>query len=169
MSYTYDIELHLAEPKPTLNLLDKADIIRKAELEYNLRSVHMQNCKTIKIHSIMPSFIKLTLSSDLFLNTVGRALRTFSMILIADYKDQDFISQVTKGGALFKTIQVNAESNVQPSDSTIDFKQLSDLDLIKALMDYVYNKRDPDSTIYRKKRQAMEDIKRISIESGLIT
>lgn len=50
----------------------------------------------------------------------------------------------------------------------IDYAQIEDLDVIKSLMDYVYKKRDPDSTTYRKKKAAFEQIKKIAFDSGII-
>ena len=40
----------------------------------------------------------------------------------------------------------------------INYKQIENLDVIKFLIDYVYKKRDPDSTTYRKKKAAFEQI-----------
>lgn len=166
--YEYEIELHLASVKPTLDLRKKENIIRVAESEYNRRSVHMQNSKKISIIKIEATYIVMTLVSALSLNSVGRALRTFSSILLKEYEDVDFMKEVTTSGALFKAVQVD-ESSKTKRDEKISSEEISDLDLIKGLMDYVYKKRDPDSTQYRKKRIAMEEIKRICLESGIIS
>lgn len=165
--YKYEIELHLASVKPTLDLRKKEEIIRSAEKEYNNRSVHMQNSKEIKISKIEATHMILTLLSTFSLNSVGRALRTFSTILLKEYEDVDFIKEVTTSGALFKAVQVNDTFDLKHNDKIVS-KEISDLDLIKGLMDYVYKKRDPDSTVYRKKRIAMEEIKKLCIESGII-
>lgn len=166
--YKYEIELHLASVKPTLDLRNKEEIIRLAEGEYNRRSIHMQNSKEISISKIEATYMVLTLVSTLSLNSVGRALRTFSSILLKEYEDADFMKEVTTSGALFKAVQINDTHNLKRDEKNIT-EEITDLDLIKGLMDYVYKKRDPDSTQYRKKRIAMEEIKRICIESGILS
>jgi len=168
MSYVYTIDLYLAAANPTLQLIDKKAVLKEAETRYNAKSVHMQNSKSLEIISIDPilNCVHMTLTSELSLNSVGRAFRTFSTILINDLGDADFKEQVTGSGALFKTVIPDKEKpSKEPGSSTAE---ISDLDFVKGLMDYLVNKRDPDSTAYRKKRMAMEEMKKIARESGLI-
>ncbi len=128
----------------------------------------MQNSKEITISKIEVTHMILTLVSTLSLNSVGRALRTFSTILLKEYEDADFMKEVTTRGALFKAVQVDDAFDLKHVDKIV-LEEISDLDLIKGLMDYVYKKRDLDSTLYRKKRIAMEEIKKLCIESGIIS
>ena len=94
----------------------------------------------------------LILESSLPLNSLGRALRTFSIIIIKEIKDDDFINAITANGQLFSTKQLCKNEKETSMEFNIDYAQIEDLDVIKSLMDYVYKKRDPDSTTYRRFR-----------------
>ena len=51
----------------------------------------------------------------------------------------------------------------------LDPDKISDVEVLKSLIDYVCNKSDSNSTIYKRKRSAMAQIKRIALESGIYT
>ena len=93
---------------------------------------------------------------------------TFSIIIIKEIKDDDFINAITANGQLFSTKQLHKNEKETSMEFNIDYTQIEDLDVIKSLMDYVYKKRDPDSTTYRKKKAAFEQIKKIAFDSGII-
>lgn len=168
MAYTYELEVKLASAKRNLNLTLKKEIITDAIQRYNQRSYEMQNPKTIYLKKITDETMSLTLESALPLSSLGRALRTFSVIIIKEIKDIDFCNSVTPNGQLFSTKQISSTLTEDENHTFDDYSQITDLDVIKALMDYLYKKRDPDSTIYRKKKAAFEQIKKIAYESGII-
>ena len=49
----------------------------------------------------------------------------------------------------------------------IDINDIDDLEIVKALLDYIYKKRDSNSTVYRQKKAAMNKIKQIVVDSGI--
>lgn len=166
--YVYEVEIQLATTHKKFNLTDKRDVIDDAVQRYNSRSYEMQNPKTLKLKDINDDSIFLTLESSLRLSSLGRALRTFSVIIIKEIMDNDFINAITANGQLFSTKQLCKNEKETDMNVNIDYAQIEDLDVIKALMDYIYKKRDSDSTIYRKKRAAFEQIKKIAFDSGII-
>lgn len=168
MSYVYEVEVQLATTQRKFNLKDKHIIINDAIQRYNNRSYEMQNPKTLKLQEINDDSMFLTLESSLPLNSLGRALRTFSIIIIKEIKDDDFINAITANGQLFSTKQLCKNKKETSMEFNIDYTQIEDLDVIKSLMDYVYKKRDHDSTTYRKKKAAFEQIKKIAFDSGII-
>lgn len=161
----YEIELHLAKLNTELKLDKKKDVIYQAQEAYNQRSAVMQNPKTVRIQDVTENYVRLTLESELVLYSVGRALRSFSVILLKEFNDEDFNAEVTKSGALFRAVLLDDACETEQNGK----KELTDLELLKGLMDYVCGKRDPDSTAYRRKRSAMEQIKKICLESGIIS
>ncbi len=167
MAYTYEVEIRLKTNQKHFKLEEKEGPLRDAIQRYNDRSSEMQNPKTLILKELHNDCMLLTLESVLPLNSVGRALRTFSIILIKEIKDPDFISAIAPNGQLFSTTQTKNNQKI-PMESNDNDIPINDLDVIKALMDYIYKKRDPDSTIYRRKRAAFEQIKKIALESGII-
>lgn len=168
MSYLYEIEVQLATTQKKFNLKDKHIILKNAIERYNNRSFEMQNPKTLKLQEMNDESMLLILESSLPLNSLGRALRTFSVIILKEIKDDDFIHAVTANGQLFSTKQLCKNEKELTMEYNIDYTQIKDLDVIKSLMDYVYKKRDPDSTTYRKKKAAFEQIKKIAFDAGMI-
>lgn len=167
MSYSYTIQLAFATPNPTITFTDKVDIIDNAIVEYNNRTFQMQNPKEIEKIALEPSILTLKLKSTLPLTSLGRALRTFSTILIKEYQDPDFIAQIASNGQLFTTVHSSENSNQAISNNAIDINMIDDLEIVKALLDYLYKKRDSNSTVYRQKRAAMNKIKQIAVDSGI--
>ena len=102
--HIYTIKLAFANPNPTITFEDKSAVINKAIQDYNNRTFNMQNPKKIERVALEPSILTLKLESALPLNSLGRALRTFSTILIKEYQDPDFISQIASNGQLFSTV-----------------------------------------------------------------
>ena len=169
MSYIYNIQLTFANPSPTITFIDKEDVIDRAIKDYNNRTFQMQNPKKIEKTAIERSVLSIKLESALPLNSLGRALRTFSIIIIKEYEDPDFIAQITSNGQLFTTVHSSENTDKIVSDNEIDINDVDDLEIVKALLDYIYKKRDSNSTIYRQKKAAMNKIKQIAIDSGIYT
>lgn len=167
MTYKYELKLRLANAKRGISFKSKEKIIQKAIEIYNQRSFSMQNPKEIKINKIESEYLYIDLGSSLPLSSVGKALRTFSVIILKELEDPDFIKEVSSNGQLFSTTLISNDE-IKNNKSVRNLAEVSDLDVIKSLMDYVYKKKDPDSSTYRKKRAAMTQIKQIAIESGIL-
>lgn len=167
MSYIYNIQLTFANPSPTITFVDKEDVINKAIKDYNNRTFQMQNPKKIEKISLDKSILSIKLESALPLNSLGRALKTFSTIIIKEYKDPEFIAQITSNGQLFTTVHSSKNTGEIISNNKIDISNIDDLEIIKSLLDYIYKKKDSNSTIYRQKKAAMNKIKEIAVDSGI--
>lgn len=167
MSYIYNIQLAFANPSPTITFTDKEDVIDNAIEDYNNRTYQMQNPKKIEKISLEKSVLSIKLESALPLNSLGRALRTFSTIIIKEYKDPEFIAQITSNGQLFSTVHSSENTSEDVSNIKIDVNDIDDLEIVKALLDYIYKKRDSNSTVYRQKKAAMNKIKQIVVDSGI--
>lgn len=160
----YNVSLTLAKQNATISLKNKEAVVNHAIEEYN--ALPMQNPKHIIKVEISETYLRIRLESALPLSSPGKALRTFSKILLSD---PDFSSQLTPNGQLFRT----AEASETPPDQidqkeSVDADSITDIELVHSLIDYVFAKRDPDSTIYRTKKKAMQEIKKISLAAGLI-
>lgn len=162
MNY-YDVTLALAKPNSKLSLKDKEKVFDTAIIEYN--SKPMQNPKNITKLQLTEAFLRIRLESALPLNSTGKALRTFSKILL---NDSDFINQVTPNGQLFSTIASSSTPAEQiPTQDSVDVNTITDVELIHSLIDYVFLRKDSDSTIYRTQKKAMQEIKKIAVTAGL--
>lgn len=156
--YIYEIELCLAASQPSLNMEEKKGVIQSAAVEFNSRSSRMSNRKTITIKTVSKESFVVSLESDLPLETPGRALKMLSMLLL---KDPAFSNAVTSSGQLFRTVQApKAGSGGQEPNKD----GISDLDAVKALMDYVYRAKNTNKAVYQRQRSAMEKIKAIILE-----
>lgn len=165
MPYQYELEIQLAATQKKVRLADKKGTIAEAIERYNSRSFEMQNPKTLTLKELSGDSMLLTLESALPLSSLGRALRTFSVILVKELRDADFISSVTANGQLFSTRRL---SGGETEAQAVDYAGIEDLEVVKALMDYVYKKWEPDSGVYRKKRAAFERIKKIAYDAGML-
>jgi hypothetical protein len=148
MNY-YDITLALAKPNSKLSLIDKEKVLETAIIEYN--SKPMQNPKNITKLELTEAYLRIRLESALPLNSTGKALRTFSKILL---NDPDFVNQVTPNGQLFSTVTSSpTPADHIPKQDTIDVNTITDIELIHSLIDHVFHRKDTDSTIYRTKKK----------------
>lgn len=160
--YSYDCKLSAANLNATLDFTGKEAIIRTAIDSFNLKGARMANPKTLLLKGIAHEHIIVQLQSSLPLNTPGRALKTLSAIFIKEIRDPDFIAALTPGGQLFRCTSLLPESEREPP-----VEGLSDLDAIKALLDYVMTKKDAKFASSTKRRRAFEKIKRIIIDDLL--
>ncbi|MDD4095417.1 MAG: hypothetical protein PHP22_04170 [Oscillospiraceae bacterium] len=168
MSYTYKIGIKIAKANTELDFLNSETnrLIRDAENEYNdICGFSAQNPKTMIIEEIFHDSIVLTLNSTLPLRAAGKALRPFSQILL---RNPSFTSVVNTSGQLFQTFRVSPHEAEISASILVSVDEIDDLILLKSLMDYIYRKRDSDSTTYRKKRAAINRMKQIAIDSGII-
>lgn len=166
----YQLEVVLANPEVKIDFNQKAGILQEAINLYNAKP--MQNTKRLQPPVIDPTgcSFNVVLFSKKPLQFVGKAMRTFTNILLTEIADKDFINAVAKSGALFQysTPLDEKEKEEALSSTNIRHDQLSDCELIKALIDYVCGHRDTNSTIYRRKRNAIEEMKKIAIEAEII-
>ena len=107
----------------------------------------------------------ITLYTEEILNTPGKAVRLLSQLLRTS-DEPDNLSDLLLNKKLFKTFKVasidNGSSGV--AESIVDLSTVSDSDLIKAIVDYVCDQQD----FSNKKRNAIDNMKKIAIESGLL-
>lgn len=160
--FTYPIKIEISNPQSSINinLKTKEQLFLDAIKSFNESSDSMQNSKTLHDVSVSESYVILTLNSDAPLKSVGRALRKFVCDLL-NSGDEELKNACTPSGALFRYTLISAEA---PEEEI----NVSDSELIKSLIDYVCSNRDTNTTIYRKKRKAIEEIKKIAIEGGII-
>lgn len=166
MSYEYLIGIRLATPDSSISLNTPpfSNAIFSAIEEYNLHSKSAPNPKSISLNSanfFKDSFV-ITLTSEKELASVGKALRVFSQIITNSGTFDSYI----KNGKVFSTFPVMKTGKKQ---KIIDPDKISDVEVLKSLIDYVCNKSDSNSTTYKRKRSAMAQIKQIALESGIYT
>lgn len=156
--HNYNVKLELQRADIKVDFLKIADSLIESAEEFS--DAPKKNKKTISDIKVYENYITLNLSSEAYLDSVGRALRGYTCLVLK--KNEELLECTTPSGSLFKYSLVDDKK-----ETTEEFK-ISDSELIKALVDYVCANRDTNSTIYRRKKNAIEDMKRIAIEAGLI-
>lgn len=159
MDYTYRLTLAFTDPEPIT--AEEKRLLLAAIESYNQKSLLMNNPKQLKIVQMRENSLVVDLSSTQALSTPGRGLRTLTALLL---KSEAFQRRVGLNGHLFRTVKIGQPSH-DSTEGGID--QISDLDFLKALLDYVYSKKD--ASTYRKKKIAFEEMKKLAISSGIIT
>lgn len=162
LKYVYEMTLSLARPGAPLSDEDYL-AIEKGITEYNARSVYMANPKKIKLLETADSYVKIELSSTQALTTPGRGLRTLTTILMGEPASR-FAERVAPGGQLFRVISIKQPPR---ENAEIDPASVSDIDFLKAILDYIMERKD-SSTAAQKKKAAMEEMKILAVESGII-
>ena len=159
MDYTYRLTLALIDPEPIT--AEEERLLLAAIESYNQKSLLMNNPKKLKIIQMRENSLVVDLSSTQALSTPGRGLRTLTAILL---KSEAFQRRVSPNGQLFRTVKIE-----QPCQDSMEgaIDQISDVDFLKALLDYVYSRKD--SSTYRKKKLAFEEMKKLAVSSGIIT
>ena len=152
-AYHYDLTLSLALPGPEFSAEDRRTLENGIN-SYNERSIYMNNPKHISLLEMGKNHIKIRLSSTQMLTTPGRGLRALTAILV---KTPSFEGRVTPGGQLF------------PDDcgGAPEAAAISDAELVKALVDYLLERKD-GSAASRKKKAAVEAMKRLAIDAAMI-
>ena len=168
MSYIYSLELKLAKTSDCIHLGDFQTAINEAIIQYNDAGKKSANPKNIELVNIENNLILLHLTSASELRFVGKALRYFSQLIIQ--KVPILTQNLTTSGQLFRINQIglpiaeDEDPNVQ-----LQAREVDDACLIKALIDYISKKRDTNTAIYIKKLKAVEQMKQLAIEAGIIT
>lgn len=162
MMIEYIAELHLSDPGLAFSEKEKG-LLQKAAEDFNLRTMEMANPKTIGIEEITPHSLKIKLLSTLPLKSVGRALRFYTNLLI---QRQEFADRMTSTG-LFRTTLLGetVKDREVPSPPP---EQISDLALLQALQRYLFERKDGGSKAYRQKRAAIEKMKELAKDSGIL-
>lgn len=161
LKYSYEMTLSLARPGTPFSKEDRQSL-DKAIAEYNERSIYMSNPKQISLLEVADSYINIRLFSTQILTTPGRGLRTLTTILLND-PTSCFAARVTPGGQLFRVISIKKQAR---ESSLMNPALISDVDFLKAIIDYIMGKKD-GSTACQKKKAAMEKMKELAVESGI--
>ena len=151
-AYHYDLTLSLALPGPEFSAEDRRTLENGIN-SYNERSIYMNNPKHISLLEMGKNHIKIRLSSTQMLTTPGRGLRALTAILV---KTPSFEGRVTPGGQLFRVLHAE-----RPDDRG------GAPELVKALVDYLLERKD-GSAASRKKKAAVEAMKRLAIDAAMI-
>ena len=166
MPYRYTLSLSLASEVAPLNEADQ-EALRKGIEEYNNRSTYMANKKAIELLSIEDHEFRIKLWSASPLTVPGRAMRSLTAILLKD-PDSRFAHRVLRG-QLLRVLKVTPDEEGSGGDTAQpNLAQISDTDLIVALLRYTEEKRD-GSHRSQVQRDAMEAIKKIALDAGMIT
>lgn len=165
-SYEYLIGLKLVHPNPSKELNDFENIINLSAQEYNHICMNRStNPKEITIREITGNTIILKLNSRTELSSPGKALRSFSQLLI---KHSEFAKCFVFGKQLFTSFEVTSENSAE-SNTHITADDIDDTLFMGSMLSYFLNKRDSDSTTYVHKRKAVEKMKLLAYECGIIT
>ena len=156
--YNYKVKLEAQRADIRIDFLRIQESLR--ECSENFNDTLKKNKKLISNLEVYENYITFTLSSEAYLDSVGRALRGYTCLVLK--KNEELLECTTPSGSLFKYSLI-----VDKKDAEEEIK-ITDSELIKALVDYVTSNRDTNSTIYRRKRNAIEDMKKIAIEGGII-
>ena len=159
-AYHYDLTLSLALQGPEFSAEDRRTLENGIN-SYNERSIYMNNPKHISLLEMGKNHIKIRLSSTQMLTTPGRGLRALTAILV---KTPSFEGRVTPGGQLFRVLHAE-----RPDDrgGAPEAAAISDAELVKALVDYLLERKD-GSAASRKKKAAVEAMKRLAIDAAMI-
>lgn len=118
---------------------------------------------------ITPDRIYLTLYSQQRLDVPGKALRFFVQLLIQPEEDKN-LSDLVSNGHLFRTFIVATKSGGDDSVGSKDIavEDIDDVEFVKALLDYLMKKKSQYSPENNAQRNAVDRMKALAIESGII-
>lgn len=169
MSYIYTLELKLAKKSSTINLRDYSKEIQDCIADYNSASEKAANRKSLERIEIQDISMLLRLRSSLELIAIGKALRYFSQLAIK--RIPPLQENLTGSGQLFRINQIGlpvSEEDPKIQEIQLLARTVSDAALLKGLVDYVCRKRDPNTSVYLKKQKAVEQMKQLAVEAGII-
>ena len=149
MPYVYTLELKFAKTSANINLTEYTTVITEAISEYNKTGESATNPKHIELNKIDNKFIWLHLTSTSELKVAGKALRFFSQLIIN--KAPILADNLTTSGQLFRINQIGLPiAKGEDPNIQLQAKEVDDACLIKALVDYISKKRDPNTSTYIK-------------------
>lgn len=158
----YCYQMDLTTPSPDLPFTEEekaalADAIEK----YNASSLSMANPKEIELVEVSERYISLKLFSTQALTTPGRGLSRLTILLL----DTCLAARVVNKH-LLRVIRIQRPTDESTTKNPAS--NISTADLIKGLIDYVTTPKDSSSAA-KKKRGAVEEMKRLGVESGIIS
>jgi len=163
LKYSYEMALSLARPGTPFSDEDR-QALKQGIACYNEKSVYMANPKQIQLLEIADSYIHIRLLSTQILTTPGRGLRTLTTILLNDFRSR-FADRVTPGGQLFRVISVKQPTG---GSALMNPALISDVDFVKAIIDYLVERKD-GSAACQKKKAAVKEMKKLAVEAGIIS
>lgn len=173
--FKYPIGLSLVKiTEKSLN--DRKDFINKKIALFNEKSrTSVINPKYIGVGEngdddviINDSSIIITLYSQQELNSPGKAIRLFSQLLLQSEAKENFNDLLSNDKKLFKTFNVAKIHDPNSGDICIvDSAKVDDATLVKALIDYFFNK-SRYSCENNEQKEAIEKMKVLAIESAII-
>ena len=83
-AFEYLIGLKLVKPNPPKSLCEYSDLIKYMEKEFNRINEKSANPKNMNIREINENTVILNLESQTELSIPGKALRSFSQLLLSD-------------------------------------------------------------------------------------
>ena len=166
--YIYLTELKLAKTRSHITLEDYKTQIEEAACIYNEAGTAAVNKKSMELLEIKSSSILLRLRSEVQLNAVGKALRFFSQQMVNQIPA--LAGNITSSGQLFRANPIGLPTTEETKvEVPLKIREIDDAELIKALVDYVCRKRDPNTSVYLKKAKAVERMKQLAVEAGMLS
>lgn len=166
MEFSYPIGLRLVNPAPEIDfrLEPYRSIVQDAIVQYN-RHLSSFNPKRIEEEPLYlgQSELAILLKSSVELNVPGRAIRSLSQTIA----HHPAFSSAVPNGRLFKTFPVSTPN--EDSKEVVLSDSVEDAEFMCALITYFMKKADSSSTVYRKKRKAIAQMKVLAIESGILS
>lgn len=157
-NYSIYLQLHFVNPTQFGSFKEHSDYFEYCVNKYNKVSQSAANPKEIKILEISEKYINICLYSNADLNKApGRALNLLTRELLNTNNtgyDSYYSKHVYHKKLFLTSMYIPTEKNI-----------MSDGEFVKALIDYLVK---PRTEISEKEKTAMERIKIIAKESGLV-
>lgn len=160
-SLPYCYQMTLATYSPGILPFSEEDrqILESAIETHNAESIFMNNPKHIQLLDLTDTCIYIKLTSAKALSTPGRGLGRFTALLL----EHSRFAQRVVSGHVFRVIAIQRPAEEKVKNPAA----ISDMELIKALLDYYDEKKDGSSAA-KKKRAAIEEMKRLAVEVNII-
>ena len=167
--FEYRVGLKLALPQPPKSLVEYKDFLYESAEKYNEVCSQRNNSKEINILEIKSNKLVILLKSSLELTTPGKAIRSFSQILL---KNEKFAEEYLFGKQLFTSYDIakDLSETQKQKNSNITAEDISDTVFLNALINYFLNKRggNQSTTKYLQKRKCINKMKILAVESEII-
>lgn len=164
LNYCYELELSTVTPGPPFSEEDRS-ALQDAIRRYGLQAAFMVNRKNLELVEVSTTTFSLKLFSANALSSPGKALKLLSSLLL-EYPNSCFPARVTSSGHLLRVISIKRQAGEETTQNSVS--AVTDMALIKSLLDYYDEKKDGSSAA-KKKRAAIEEMKRLAVESGIIS
>lgn len=158
-NYSYNLRLRFVNPKQTDSFENHKIFFENCVDKYNADVKSARNPKKIEIKNINSNYIDICLYSNADLTKApGKALMHLSTLLLnkGNANFDNYFANHLYYNKLFYTEQISAIKK---------HENLSDAEFVKGLIDYITK---PKTEISEKEKSAMNRIKLIALENGLI-